>query len=93
MPRGGPEGFFATRASSRARSPTRDMTFKRLHQEGFDEEHDCREGQGVGEQQRDVEQLESGIDFEPDAVRPAINSTTSTIFHTSDKPARVAAAK
>src|ERR1700733_1641339 len=63
--------LLATRASSRARSPTRDMTFKRLHRECFDDEHDRGEGQGVGEQERDVEQLEGGIDFEPHAVRPA----------------------
>src|SRR6185437_14986845 len=64
--------FFLTRASSRrARSPTGDMTFKGLHQEGFDDQHDRREGQSVGEQKGHVEQLEGGIDFEPDAVRPA----------------------
>src|SRR4029077_16896607 len=50
--------LLATRASSRARSPTRDMTFKGLHRECFDDEHDRREWEGVGEQQRDVEQLE-----------------------------------
>src|ERR1700722_986293 len=63
--------FLATRASSRARSPTRDMTFKGLHRECFDEKHDRGEGQGVREQERDVEQLEGCIDFEPHAVRPA----------------------
>src|SRR6202042_2140987 len=63
--------FFATRASSRARSPTGDVTFKGLHRKRFDDEHDRREGQRISEQQGDVEQLESCIDFEPDAVRPA----------------------
>src|SRR3984957_19840833 len=63
--------LLATRASSRAGSPTRDMTFKGLHRECFDDEHDRSEGQGVGEQERDVEQLEGGIDFEPHAVGPA----------------------
>src|SRR6202042_1539675 len=63
--------FLATRASSRAGSPTRDMTFKGLHRECFDDEHDRCEWQSVGEQERDVEQLEGGIDFEPHAVRPA----------------------
>src|ERR1700722_9979389 len=63
--------LLATRASSRAGSPTRDMTFKGLHQECFDSEHDRSEGQGVGEHERDVEQLEGGIDFEPHPVWPA----------------------
>src|ERR1700733_13782893 len=63
--------LLATRASSRARSPTRDMTFKGLHRERFDNEHDRREGERIGEEERDVEQLKSGIDFEPHAVRPA----------------------
>src|SRR6202789_1654087 len=61
--------FLATRASSRAESPTRDMTFKGLHRECFDDEHDRSEGQGIGEQERDVEQLEGGIDLESHAVR------------------------
>src|SRR5262245_990548 len=58
--------FFATRASSRARPPTGDVTFKGLDQERFDDEHDRGEGQRIGEQERDVEQLERDIDFEPD---------------------------
>src|SRR5271166_3840928 len=56
--------FLAMRALSRARSPTGDMTFKGLDQQRFDDEHDRREGQRIGEQQRDVEQLERYIDFE-----------------------------
>src|SRR5580700_5957123 len=60
--------FSATRASSRTRSPPGDMTFKGLHRKRFDDEHDRREGQRISEQQRDVEQLESRIDFEPHAV-------------------------
>src|SRR6516164_3799970 len=63
--------FFATRASSRARPPTGDVTFKGLDQERFDDEHDRGEGQRIGEQERDVEQLERDIDFKSDAVRPA----------------------
>src|SRR5271157_1970204 len=63
--------FLATRASSRARSPTGDMTFKGLHQERFDDEHDRCEGQRIREQQRDVEQLERDVDFETHPVRPA----------------------
>src|SRR4029077_18192358 len=43
--------FLATRASSRAGSPARDITFKGLHRECFDDEHDRSEGQGVGEQE------------------------------------------
>src|SRR6185437_4227342 len=39
--------LLATRASSRARSPTGDMTFKGLHRKRFDGEHDRREGQGI----------------------------------------------
>src|SRR5277367_326499 len=63
--------LLATRASSRTRSPTGDVTFKGLHRKRFDDEHDRCERQGIGEQERDVEQLEGGIDLEPHAVRPA----------------------
>src|SRR5271165_2654800 len=62
--------FLATRASSRARSPTGDVTFKGLHQDCFDDEHERGEGQRIREQQRDVEQLERDIDFETDPIRP-----------------------
>src|SRR5271154_515871 len=41
--------FRATRASSRARSPTGDITFKGLHHKHFDDEHDRRERQRIGE--------------------------------------------
>ena len=47
--------FSATRASSRTRSPTGDVTFKGLHRERFDDEHDGSEGQSVGQQQGHVE--------------------------------------
>src|SRR3984957_13028557 len=43
--------FSATRASSRAGSPTGDVTFKGLHRKRFDDEHDRREGQRIGKQE------------------------------------------
>ena len=52
-------------------TPAGDMSFKRLHQEGFDRQHDGDEGQSIGEDARDVEQLERDPDLEADAVRPA----------------------
>src|SRR5579871_4051203 len=64
FPEAARKDFFATRASSRARSPTGDVTFKGLHHECFDDQHNRGEGQRIGEQQRDVEQLERDIDFE-----------------------------
>jgi hypothetical protein len=69
--------FPATRASSRTWPPAGDMTFKGLDHACSDDQHDRREGQRIGEEQRDVEQLKRDIDFEPPAIRPAINSTTS----------------
>src|SRR6188472_4488888 len=55
--------------SSRTGTPPRCPGFKWLHQQAFDDEHDRRETQGVGEQERDVEQLEGHADLEADAVR------------------------
>ena len=45
------------------------MSFKRLHQEGFDRQHDGDEGESIGQDAGDVEQLERDPDLEADAVR------------------------
>src|SRR5260370_12688834 len=55
--------------SSRSRAPAGDMSFKRLHQERFDCQHDRDEGESIGQDARDVEQLERNPDLEADAVR------------------------
>ena len=47
------------------------MSFKRLHQECFDSEHDGDERQSIGQDSRDVEQLEGNADLKTHAVRPA----------------------
>ena len=44
------------------------MSFKRLHQEGFDRQHDGDEGESIGQDAGDVEQLECDADLETDAV-------------------------
>src|SRR5215831_3782566 len=55
--------------SSRPRTPAGDMSFKRLHQKRFDCQHDGDEGESIGQDARDVEQLERDPDLEADAVR------------------------
>src|SRR5207245_6054268 len=55
--------------SSRSRAPAGDMSFKRLHQERFDCQHDGDERESIGRDARDVEQLKRNSDFEADAVR------------------------
>src|SRR5882724_891332 len=57
--------------SSRTEPPSRYSGFKRLHQEGFDDQHDGREAQRIGQQERDVEQLEGDPDLEADTIRPS----------------------
>src|SRR5260370_5601286 len=57
--------------SGRLGTPAGDMSFKRLHQECFDHQHDGHEGEGIGQDTRDVEQLERDPDLEPDPVGPA----------------------
>jgi hypothetical protein len=47
------------------------MSFKRLHQKGFDREHHHSKGQSIGQDARDVEQLERGADFKTDSVGTA----------------------
>src|SRR5580692_6485255 len=56
--------------SSWAGPPAGDMSFNRLHQECFDRQHDDDEGNSIGEDAGDVEQLEGGADLEADPVRP-----------------------
>ena len=79
--------------SSRLRTPAGDMSFKRLHQKRFDCQHDGDEGESIGQDAGDVEQLERDADLEADAVGTPSSSTMSTIFHTSDRPERAAAAR
>src|SRR3982074_1154118 len=54
--------------SGRLGTPAGDMSFKRLHQECFDHQHDGDEGKGIGQDTRDVEELERDPDLEPDPV-------------------------
>jgi hypothetical protein len=44
------------------------MSLKRLHQKRFDCQHDGDEGESIGQDARDVEQLERDPDLEADAV-------------------------
>src|SRR2546423_5137251 len=57
--------------SSRPGTPAGVMSFNGLHQERFDHQHDGDEGQSIGEDARDVEQLERDPDLEPHPVRPS----------------------
>ena len=68
------------------------MSFKGLHQEGFDQQHDSHESQSIGEDHADVEKLKIGVQLESDPVGAAGISTTSTIFQTRRGPERAAAA-
>src|ERR1700694_3526214 len=65
------KNFCLMQTSSRPGAPAGDMSFKRLHQECFDHQHDGDEGEGIGQEARDVEQLERDPDFEPDPVGTA----------------------
>src|SRR5581483_12492420 len=56
--------FLAMLTSSRPRTPAGDMSFNRLHQEGFDRQHHRAEGQSIGQYLGHVEQLEGGPDLE-----------------------------
>ncbi len=47
------------------------MTLERLHDEGFNRQHDADERQRIGQEQRDIEKLEGAADLEADAVRAA----------------------
>jgi hypothetical protein len=40
------------------------MSFKRLHQKRFDCQHGCDEGESIGQDARNVEQLERDPDLE-----------------------------
>src|SRR5215813_12577105 len=54
--------------SSRFRTPAGDVSFKRLHQKSFDCQHDGDEGESIGQDAGDVEQLKCHPDLEADAV-------------------------
>src|SRR5712692_3133129 len=54
--------------SSRPGTPAGDMSFKRLHQERLDHQHDRDEGESIGQDLGHVEQLERDTDLESDAV-------------------------
>src|SRR5262245_39738703 len=60
--------FFLMATSSRSRTPAGDMSFKRLHQEGFDCQHHGDEGESIGQDAGHVEQLEGDPDLEADAI-------------------------
>src|SRR5437763_17160970 len=49
-------------------TPTGDMSFKRLHQEWFDYQHDSAESESIGKYLGHVEQLECDPDPEPHPV-------------------------
>src|ERR1700744_4158923 len=57
--------------SSGFRSPAGNMSLERLYNKCLDPKHEGDEGQRVGQQQFQVETLESRIDLEADAVRAA----------------------
>src|SRR6202162_2715048 len=65
------KNFCWMQTSSLPGTPAGDMSFKRLHQECFDHQHDGDEGDGIGQEARDIEQLERDPDLEPDPVGPA----------------------
>jgi hypothetical protein len=46
------------------------MSFKRLHHECFNRQHDRDEGQSISEDARDVEQLKRHADLKSNAVGP-----------------------
>ena len=52
-------------------SPAGDMSFNRLHQEGFDHQHDGNESERISENSGDVEELKGTPDLEADSVGPA----------------------
>src|SRR5262249_50323296 len=56
--------------SSRPRAPAGDISFKRLHQRGFDCQHDGDEGESIDQDAGDVEQLKGDPDLETDTVWP-----------------------
>src|SRR5437016_4812124 len=55
--------------SSRPGTPAGDMSFNGLHQKRFDHQHDGDEGESIGEDAGDIEQLERNPDLEPHPVR------------------------
>jgi hypothetical protein len=63
------------------RPPARDISLQWLHLEGFDQQHQRREGQIIGEQSI----------WKSKPLGHASSSTTSTIFHNSDSPELIAA--
>src|SRR6266571_2699867 len=62
--------FRSMRTSSSPDSPAGHMSFKGLHQQGFDHQHHADEGQCVGENTCHIEQLKRNADLESDPVRP-----------------------
>ena len=61
----------ATRTSSRPAAPTIAAALKRLHHQGFDQQHHQHEGERVGEDRAHVEELEGVAEGEADAVGAA----------------------
>src|SRR6187399_3705974 len=63
--------FSAMSTLSGTPAPTGCISFKGLHQEEFDRQHDRHERQCVGKDGGNVEQLEVQIDLKADAIRAA----------------------
>src|SRR5262249_53067062 len=59
------------RTSSRSESPAGRASFKGLHQEGFDRQHDGGEAQRIGQDSCHIEELERNTDLESDPVGPS----------------------
>src|SRR5262252_6558941 len=62
--------FCLMATSSRSRAPAGGMSFKRLHHECFDCQHDGDEGESIGQDAGNVEQLKRHADLEADPVWP-----------------------
>src|SRR5215831_10748190 len=75
------KAFRTMRTSSRSESPTGRASFKGLHQEGFDRQHDGGEAQRIGEDSCHIEQLERNTDLEPDPI-----GTPQEFDHQHDLP-------
>src|ERR1043166_2616450 len=53
-----------------AATPASRCVFKRLHHQNLDEKHDHDEGQRIGQDGRDIEELEKQVDLKAHAVGP-----------------------
>ena len=74
-------------------APAGRTSFKGLHQQIFDCEHDGDEGDGVAENGRHVEKLEVEVELEADAVRAPEKLDHQHDLPDEEMPEREAAAK